>query len=470
MNLPETEKMLSLSKSALHRGEYQRANERVESATLLYTLESGTAGYLIIVYNYWWLIISIVLASALGAKKARKMMSISAFNRKLESLDAEEGMINKLILELQGEYAKGKIGSERYRQMMERYENSFAVIGRTRIDTLSELKGMIGHGKAASLLRNEEKRIRNSISDAQSRYFLHGKLGRGHYNRLMENAKNQLFHVQSMTEDLKTKNGKAKKETSLPKAAAVIIVLFLIAGIASAAESDDAARAIESAEKTMAEMQSMGFGVTYANDTLSEARKLYSEGYYEGATSLAAKVSEIKEKAIKADEMINSVETRIYELSSMGYDTSGVSETFNGGVAEFMLDNYADAESMMLEAMNMLDQIEVGESLKRAQQRDWISEAVMDYLWVLLIAALASVIIGFRLKRRANLKRCRSEIKSLEAEREKIKKSIADAQTNYFGKGSISKTDYEMMFRNFNNRVSDINRKVSVLNERLKNH
>jgi hypothetical protein len=470
VNLPETEKMLFLSKSAFQRGEYQRANERAESATLLYTFESGTAGYLIIVYNYWWLIILLVLVFVFGARKAKKRMSVSALNRKLDLLSVEDNMIKKLILELQNEYAKGKIGADKYRQMMERYENSFAKTSKARIDTLFKLKDMVNHEKAVILLTNEEKRIRNSISDAQSSYFLHGKLGRDHYSRLMENAKNELFQIQSMTEDLRTENSKTKKGTSLPKAAAAMLVLFLVAGMANAAENDKAAKAIEIAEKTIAEMQAMGFGVTYANDTLSEAKKLYGEGYYEGAESLASKVLDIKEKAIKTNELINSVETKIYELSSLGYDTSSASEIFDSGVSEFTLDNYVDAEAMMLEAMNRLDKIEAEESLKRVQQRSWISETIMDYLWVLLVVALASVVIGFRLRERAHVKKCRSEIKSLEAEREKIKKSITDIQTNYFKKGSMSRIDYELLIRNRNNRLSDINRNVSVLNERLKNH
>ena len=436
----------------------------------MYTFESGTAGYLIIVYNYWWLIILLVLFFALGTRRAIKRMSVSSLKRKLDLLNVEENMIKKLILELQNEYAKGKIGAEKYRQMMERYENSFTRTGKTRVDTLFKLKDMVSHEKAITLLANEEKRIRNSISDAQSSYFLHGKLGRDHYSRLMENAKNELFQTQSMAEDLRAKNSKTKKEASLSKAAAALLVLFLVAGMANAAENDKAAKAIETAEQTIAEMQAMGFGVTYANDTLSEAKKLYGEGYYDGAESLASKVVDIKEKAIKTNELINSVETKIYELSSMGYDTSPASEIFDSGVSEFTLDNYVDAEAMMYEVMNRLDTIEAEESMKSVQQRSWFSETIMDYLWVLLIVVLASVIIGFRLRGRAHVKKFRSEIKGLEVEREKINKSIAEIQTNYFKKGSTSKIDYEMLIRNYNNRLSDINRKVSVLNERLKNH
>jgi hypothetical protein len=43
--LPENEKMLSLTKSALMRGDYAKAEERLSSTMLIFAVESGNAGF-----------------------------------------------------------------------------------------------------------------------------------------------------------------------------------------------------------------------------------------------------------------------------------------------------------------------------------------------------------------------------------------------------------------------------------------
>ncbi len=471
VDLPETEKMLFLSKAAFQRGEYQRANERIESALLVYTLEAGTAGYLIIIYNYWWLIVIAILIASLGFRKTQKLMYVSTLRSRLKSLDAEEGMIKKLILELQEEYAKGKGGAEKFRQMLQSYENGLANTGKKRVGILSKLKDALGSGKATGLLKDEEKRIRNIIADAQKEYFLHGKIGKDYYNRFMENAKNQLFGVQNLLDNPMTRSSKDKTSASVTKKAMMLLLLIIFAaGTVSAAGKDDALAAIQRAEATMAEMQATGFGVTYANDTLSEAKKLYESGFYDGAESLADKVSAIKEKASETDELINKVEARTYELSSLGYDTSSVQAIFSSGVSEFSLDNYLDAEKIMLQALDELDKLEAQESLKRIQQSNPVYEIFLDYLWLLLIVALAILVAGFRLNAMAKRKRRRAEIKALETEKEKIKKAVADTQVNYFYRGLVGRMDYELLIRRYNSRLSDINMKVSVLTEKPKNH
>jgi len=248
-------------------------------------------------------------------------------------------------------------------------------------------------------------------------------------------------------------------------------LVFLITNKAKAVGSEGALQAIQEAENIIKEMQVMGFGITYANDTLNEAKNLFDKGYYEASESLAEKVLEIREKAIEVDELINQVETRIYELSSKGYDTSDASKVFDSGFSEFIIDNYLDAEKLMREALNRLDEIEAGESLKRTQEMGFdVLSIVLDYLWLLIILFLFILIVGLKVKEKVDIKNWKKEMENLKKEMENLKKSLSEAQRKYFKEGSISKMDYELISKRYNHRISLIKRRISVLDGKFKDH
>lgn len=251
----------------------------------------------------------------------------------------------------------------------------------------------------------------------------------------------------------------------------ICMMFLLLVSMAKADMSESALLAIERAEETINEMLGMGFGVAYANDTLNEAKNLFDQGYYEASESLAKKVLEIKEKAIEVDELINQVESKIYELSSKGYNVSSIYVTFNSGLSEFNVDNYLGAENFMRQALNDLDELEAEESLKRIQTGGVdVVLVVLDYLWVLIILILFILIAGLKIKDKVNIKNWEGELKSLENEMGNLKNSLAKIQRRYFEKGSVSKMDYDISVSRYNKTISVVKRKISVFNDRLKNH
>lgn len=249
-----------------------------------------------------------------------------------------------------------------------------------------------------------------------------------------------------------------------------VIFLLLLSTVKAEVSEESALLAIGKAEVTVNEMLEMGFGVTYANDTLNEARNLFDQGYYEASELLAERVLEIKEKAIEVDGLIDQVESKIYELSSMGYNVSSVSAIFNSGLSEFGIDNYLDAEKLIRQALNEIDELEAEESLKRIGISGYDISFVLDYLWILIILSLFIMIAGIKVKKEVDIKNWKRGLKSLEKEMDKMKKSFAATQRKYFEKGSVSRMDYGILVRRYNNNVSVIKRKISVLNDRLKNH
>jgi hypothetical protein len=249
------------------------------------------------------------------------------------------------------------------------------------------------------------------------------------------------------------------------------VVFLLFSGAAKAEVSEESALlAIGRAEGTINEMLGMGFNVAYANDTLNEARNLFREGYYEASELLAESILKIKEKAMEVDRLIDQVESKIYELSSRGYNVSSAYVIFDSGISEFNVGNYMDAENSMKDALNELDEIETGESIKRIQEMKFDISPILDNLWILIILFLFILIVGLKVKEKVDIKNWKRKIVSLKEEMENLKNSLSEAQRKYFEGGSISKTDYDIFVKRYNKRISEIKRESSVWEGKLKNH
>ncbi|MCD6590800.1 MAG: hypothetical protein J7K72_02405, partial [Candidatus Aenigmarchaeota archaeon] len=180
--LPETEKMLFLVKSAFQRGDYDRADKRMSSALLAYTVEMRNANLWIFVYNYWWVISGIFIVSITGISMLRKRLIIKTLERGLNSLIHEERTIRDFMVNLQKEhFIEKKIGTTEYMHMMENYERHIRDISERRIEILSRLVKMLKVSNALKKLRQEESKVKKMIQDLQIDYFKLGKMGRRYY-------------------------------------------------------------------------------------------------------------------------------------------------------------------------------------------------------------------------------------------------------------------------------------------------
>jgi len=249
-----------------------------------------------------------------------------------------------------------------------------------------------------------------------------------------------------------------------------LIILFLSAVPAKGEVTEvSAAQAINDAEAVIREMQAMDFGVTYANDTLNEAKLLLGQKYYEASEALAKKVLDIRESAIRISGLIDTVEARIYDMSSKGYDVSEAKALFESGLAEFKLGNYEDSEKTMSDAMNRLDEIESEESLKKASAAGGIDLVLLflDYLWLIIIILLAALITGLKAKMASEIRKCKNRIKALESEKGATENRIREAQKKYFEKGTISKMDYEIALDKHSKKLADIKKELSILKAKV---
>jgi len=197
--LPETEKMLFLANSAFHRGEYERAEERMGNAMLTYAIEMGSVNLWIFIQNYWWLVLTVILVSGTGILRGKRRLIIGSLMKTLDYIVEEEKNIKELVADLQKQYFERKIGFEKYSEVMEGYENGLVGIRKERVDTLSKLTRMIPK-RSIEILKGEEERVKNLIAETQKKYFYLGKMGKGYYDKMIEGLKTELFEIQKQME------------------------------------------------------------------------------------------------------------------------------------------------------------------------------------------------------------------------------------------------------------------------------
>jgi hypothetical protein len=203
MDLPESEKMLSLAKSAFVRGDYAKAEERLSSTMLIFAVESGNAGTWIFAAKYWWILAPAVLALGAGTIIVKRKFVRRSLMKNFESLIGEERIIQGLIESLQREhFTEKKTGTESYERSMKNYENGLNSVNMKRIDILSRLTKKLKPSKAMKMMDDEEKRVKNLMAEIQRKYFERGRIGKSYYEKTMKGLKTELLEIERIRETL----------------------------------------------------------------------------------------------------------------------------------------------------------------------------------------------------------------------------------------------------------------------------
>ena len=221
-------------------------------------------------------------------------------------------------------------------------------------------------------------------------------------------------------------------------------------------------------------MLELGFTVNYANGTLEEAKLLFSQGKFIAAKSLARYVEIIKQKAIEVSRLFDSVEERIYnaslreKISSAGL--SQVQDLFNAAMEAFEIEDYDEAEKLLNQVINRVDEIETEAALSIALEKSK-GLNLRDFLITFWPHILALVIIfsllGIFLHKRIKIHIITNKIKDLEREKVTIEKLMKKTQEKYFKLKTINKSDYENAMGRYSKRLIVVKKDIPVFKKRL---
>lgn len=467
---PESKKMAELSKSALQREDYAKAEERANSAVSAFVIEGQWLENMRFVYANWYFIIS---GSALlaGASYLAYRKSLKGRIRKKIALAAEEEKaIRKLMEKAQEEmYNEKTLSKLEYHKLMSEHESRLAKIRKRKAQLTARLIRLEKRSVAISNFRKQEDALRKEIQDIQKKYYEQGSVSKSSYHKNMDELREELAEsIKNM--DLVMEKRKGQAGLLVP----AIIILSVILTSLVLAQVDDrqaALSAMDKAQGWISEMEQMGFPANRVNDTLNEAKLLFSKGFYQGAESIANDVEGLKNRAISIDKKIDEVETFLYQASSMGINVSQPQGLFDQALDTFKTEDYERAEELLSQASAKIEELESDYSMKRVSEGvglEGLLKKIQDNMLMVLIAAailISVVIAGIRVRRR---RKTRGRIGRLDRKADRLNSMIKDLQLKYFQKGEMSESEYRNLMERYRKRIATARRRKLALEGTLK--
>ena len=476
IELNETLVMYELARAAFSRGDYKRAEERGNDALLAYAIESATPNLRLFLYRYWFVIITIVLVVVFSSVFLKRKLYILWVRKQLEKLKIEEREIRKLMKNLQKQHFEEKsISKSEYYRMMYVYEKRLADIKKLKAKFSSKLIGAFGSKRVLKSLKEEEKRIKEIMEDAQLKYFHMQSISRSSYLETMRALREELLDIKMRIKEIVSSMGEKEKwKYRIKEAGLAVVFVFLLSSLFGAVcvkgdliigTENSSLQAIHQAENYIKEMVAMGFGVSYANDTLNEAKHQFKIGNYIGAETLARYVKDIKDSAIRVDKLIDRIEKRIYEAEAKGINVSSAKTLFSSGIEEFENERYVNAENLLNQAENKVEEAEAEFYMKMVMEKsefDWAGFLKANLIVILLLGAgfFITVFVGYREMR---IRRIKKSIIKLENEKKSLKLLMKEAQEAYFKYKTMGKSEYERAMEIYQLRLAKIKKEVPVL-------
>jgi hypothetical protein len=472
MGIPETRKMYSLALAAFHRGDYERAEERAESALLTYSVETyGLVDSVGFMYDNWMILLIMIIVLAAFSWKSHKMLAIRSISGRLRKIETEEKEIFSMIADYQKRYWQDRSVS------LGDYEGSISDYGKRLTElmkTRSELTVRRIRMTAKDVLHGLEKElgaVRSMIDDLQHRYFVAGDVSKSRYLMTLNGLNAEMSNIQKSVEMMKSgigmKPGKRKPLIALILLIAVFIVacLLLLPYAGALGDQDRASEAMQIAGEEIQSMQEMGLGTSYASDTLDEARIMYEQGQYLASESLARKVTEIKNMAIEVNSLIDQVEGMLYETASLGIDVSTAETLFSQSIQAFSIEDYARSGELLTQAINRLDELESEAALKKATQKTWYTETSSFFTtnWILLLAAIAAVVAAVSvLHAGTKHRKAGKSLGMLEEKRRSLEKALIDLQARYFRDSAIGKQEYDRLRDHYRKSLANMEKRIRM--------
>jgi len=207
LDVPETERALTLALKAFEREDFTTALQRAKDAQLTYILETkGRINILWFLKTYWWAILLGIVVLSLSSFFTYKKLIVSIITQRLKNLAKEEISLNSLMEDVQFKYLKeGSISSAEYHGVIGQYESRLNKIHQIRAKLRNKRIGIMRTEQEVENLHREEKEVISIIKKEQKDYLELGKLSRKKFLEKYESDKRRLAEVEEEMELAKEK-------------------------------------------------------------------------------------------------------------------------------------------------------------------------------------------------------------------------------------------------------------------------
>ncbi len=272
------------------------------------------------------------------------------------------------------------------------------------------------------------------------------------------------------------------------------------------ATEEIALSAILESEYDLEEMKEQGFEVTWANDTLIEA-KTYFEGQdytallkeikqirdnkkrsmaeklllnaqqkigkevdYKKVLELTRSIRERKEKSYGIKDVIRASELMINDFKSRGLDTSEADKVLLESLEEFKNGRLENAREKLEMIGNILIELSGQAALAKTVYKSGRDNAInfLKEHYIILLLFLGSLIAILVLSyNRIKIAILKHGIHDMDIEKDVILDLIKKAQSDYYSKNSIPRKIFDIKVSKYKEKLAEINEKLPVMKNNL---
>jgi len=258
----------------------------------------------------------------------------------------------------------------------------------------------------------------------------------------------------------------------------LVIALLLVHGVSAQVSRKEAQLAINLSEEYLQDMLDAGFSATRVNDTLMEAKQIFTAQSvledtkgtpnYELVIEKTDEIAEIKKDAFDMYDEINALELTLTELE--GINKTAIEDILNKAKQEFQDERYKKVEGLIEKAYEKISE-EQAFSTKVAFFFETTQKNIVTFFmsnWI-IITSSAIIIIVFLFLFHGELSkgRIRRKIKKLDIRKDVLNQMIKKLQHEYFELGKISEETYKVKLKKFEELMRDIERRKPLLREEL---
>ncbi|MEE9594529.1 MAG: hypothetical protein V3V92_03935 [Candidatus Hydrothermarchaeales archaeon] len=248
------------------------------------------------------------------------------------------------------------------------------------------------------------------------------------------------------------------------------LLLAYTSPVAAQSAEREAELAIAQAEEVLLSMEWAGFSTLFSKDAVSDAKEAFDGGDYAEAMEKSSTVISRSERAFEIGDSLGALDLKIQDLETRQLEVSRAREMLSAAVVAFDKENYDEAEEFIFQGNNELDDAEAEYSILSARYTAargnllaYLRDHVLKVIASLILLGL--IILGlYIITSRAMINK---KIRSMELEKDVLKKLMEKAQVQYYRKASVSKSAFEIKNKVYRERTIQIEEELPVLHARL---
>jgi len=275
-----------------------------------------------------------------------------------------------------------------------------------------------------------------------------------------------------------------------------IFLVLIFSSIVSASENvtrEMAIQAINESEQIMIQMQENNFSVNYINDTLMQARQVFTQAVYaqilrneinstdpEKREATAALVLIKWQNITYADVLVytENIKTRrdtAYLLldkisiaeNNLDEITSGTKEIFSQAQLAFYEERYNDTEKLLSEFNTAVESEKIASSTLFGLKIGAMNFFQRYWIYIIIFFIFFGVIAYF-IDKGLRIKLLKNKIKKKKAEEKVLLDLMKKTQEERFKENKISGLVYNIRMKKYEEKLQEIKQELPVLEENLK--